>query len=58
MKLTQLKVLVFGVGFSVASPLAFGQRAASAAYDDQRKVKLAGPVTKIAWTNPEAFLLA
>src|SRR6516165_6824657 len=34
-----------------------GQRPASAAYDDQRKVKLSGPIAKIDWTNPDAFIM-
>jgi hypothetical protein len=32
------------------------QRPASATYDSARKVKLEGPVTRIEWVNPNAFL--
>src|SRR5215471_14202130 len=46
---------IVAVGIALAS-LMSGQRAASAVYDSERKVKLTGPVTKIDWTNPSAFL--
>jgi hypothetical protein len=50
---------VFGLGLPIlaASFWTWGQRAPSAAYDTDRKVKLSGPVTKIDWTNPSAFLM-
>jgi hypothetical protein len=53
----RLKIVALGVGLAIAASQVSAQRAASAAYDDQRKIKLTGPVTKIDWTNPEAFLL-
>src|SRR6516162_4205816 len=49
--------IALSVIIAVFASRAPGQRAPSAAYDDQRKVKLAGPVTKVDWTNPSAFLL-
>src|SRR5215471_8004981 len=49
----------FALGFTTiaAASLAFAQRAPSAAYDSERKVKFSGLVTKIDWTNPSAFLM-
>jgi hypothetical protein len=36
--------------------LAAGQRSNTATYDSTRQVKLQGPVTRIDWVNPRAFL--
>ncbi len=48
------KVLSLGIVLLTAA-LAWGQRAQSAAYDSDRKVKFSGIVTRIDWVNPGAF---
>jgi hypothetical protein len=50
------KTTAAGFGIALGAALLWGQRAPSAAYDDERKVKISGPVTKIDWTNPSAFV--
>jgi hypothetical protein len=40
---------------SQAAPL-FAQNGFSATYDSDRQVKFSGPVTRIEWTNPHAFV--
>jgi hypothetical protein len=57
MKRTDWSFFTLGLGMALAAPMASAQRMASAAYDSERKVKLSGPVTKIDWVNPSAFLL-
>src|SRR5579862_3735202 len=52
---SKLKALSLGLGIVLAAIPVAAQRAPSATYDSQRKVKLAGPVTKIDWVNPSAF---
>src|ERR1700733_14357725 len=42
-------------GILLVSASLCAQRAPSAAYDSDRKVKLAGVVTRIDWVNPGAF---
>jgi hypothetical protein len=49
------KWLVLAVGILVAAP-AFAQDGFSATYDTARQVKLTGPVTRIEWVNPHAFV--
>jgi hypothetical protein len=56
MKQASWKIAALGLGIALAAPLAPGQRTASAEYDAERKIKLSGPVVKIDWTNPSAFL--
>ncbi len=53
MKHSKLEALSLGILLIAASVSA--QRAPSAAYDGDRKVKLAGIVTSVAWVNPSAF---
>jgi hypothetical protein len=50
---------VFALSFWVAAAalLATAQRAPSGAYDTEHKIKFSGPVTKIDWANPSAFLM-
>jgi len=50
----QIFALVFGIAISVL--LVAGQRSNTATYDSTRQVKLQGPVTRIDWVNPRAFL--
>ena len=57
MKHARLKILALSLGVILASRYVSAQRAPSAAYDSARKVRLAGPVTKIDWVNPSAFFL-
>ncbi len=54
MKHAKLKILALGLGMSASLPV-YPQRAPSATYDNSRKVTLAGPVTKLEWSNPGAF---
>jgi hypothetical protein len=53
----KLRILALALGVALASTQVHAQRAPSAAYDSSRKVKLAGPVTKIDWVNPSAFFM-
>src|SRR3954471_9066428 len=46
--------LVFGIDGTVL--LAAAQHSNTATYDSTRQVKLQGPVTRIDWVNPRAFL--
>ncbi len=46
-------LLALSLGVLLISSSVSAQRAPSAAYDGDRKVKLAGIVTSIAWVNPE-----
>jgi hypothetical protein len=55
MKQAKLKILALSLGIAlVCAPLA-AQRAPSTAYDSNRKLKLAGIVTRVDWVNPGAF---
>jgi hypothetical protein len=47
--------LTLSLGVLLGSTLASAQRAPSATYDNERKVTLSGPVTRIDWVNPGAF---
>jgi hypothetical protein len=49
------KLLALGLGTLVAIPAA-AQSAYTATWDSDRQVKLNGPVTKIDWANPHAYL--
>jgi hypothetical protein len=40
---------------SLNAPRMFSQRPVSATYDSGRQIRLQGPVTRIDWTNPNAF---
>ena len=51
------RCLAVGFGAILACSPIWAQRATSGTYDSDRKVKLTGPVTKIDWVNPSAFLL-
>ena len=44
------------IAMLLAVLLAAGQRSNTATYDSTRQVKLQGPVTRIDWVNPRAFL--
>jgi Family of unknown function (DUF6152) len=57
MKHLSWNIAALSVGIGLAASLASAQRAPSAAYDGDRKVKFSGPITKIDWTNPSAFVL-
>lgn len=53
----RLSLLACGVAFGVllSTPLS-AQRPASAVYDTERVVQLEGPVTRIEWATPNAFI--
>ena len=55
MKHAKSKVLSLSLGAILTVIPMSAQRAPSATYDSARKVRLAGPVTKIDWVNPSAF---
>src|ERR1700691_4306249 len=55
MKHSKLQVLAVRLGILLLSASVSAQRAQSAVYDGDRKLKLAGIVTSIAWVNPSAF---
>ena len=55
MKHAKWKALALSFGILLFSTPLSAQSASSATYDSDRKVKLAGPVTKIDWVNPSAF---
>ncbi len=55
MKHSKLQVLALSLGILLLSASVSAQRAQSAVYDGDRKLKLAGIVTSIAWVNPSAF---
>ena len=48
--------VVIVVGMLLAGALASAQQPASATYDRERKVNLQGPITRIEWANPNAFV--
>jgi len=56
MKRVWLHTLAVFLGIAVTVMLAAAQRANTATYDSTRQVKLQGPVTRIDWVNPRAFL--
>ena len=49
-------ILALSLGALVAIATARAQGPASSTYDRERKVKLEGPVTRLEWVNPRAFL--
>jgi len=49
------KLRLFALGMFLAAP-ACAQNGFSATYDSERQIKLTGPVTRIEWVNPHAFL--
>ena len=55
MKHAPLAVLALSLGMLPGSFPVAAQRAPSATYDSDRKVRLAGAVTRIDWVNPSAF---
>ncbi|MCU1339564.1 MAG: hypothetical protein JWO19_5145 [Bryobacterales bacterium] len=59
MRLPALKLLALSagilLGFLLGSAPLSGQRAPSANYENDKKVKLSGIVTRIDWVNPSAF---
>jgi hypothetical protein len=56
MKRTTSLFVTAGLAILTAATFTFAQRSFTTAYDSTRKVTLEGPVTKIDWTNPRAFL--
>ena len=44
------------IGLACVGLLAFAQESFTAVYDSSRQVALQGPVTRIAWVNPHAYL--
>ncbi|MGB6941769.1 MAG: DUF6152 family protein [Bryobacteraceae bacterium] len=44
------------IGLACAGSLAVAQESFTAVYDSSRQVTLQGPVTRIAWVNPHAYL--
>jgi hypothetical protein len=57
MKHPRLKLFAASLGIMLVSASLPAQRAPSATYDSDRKVRLSGSVTKIDWVNPSAFFL-
>jgi len=55
MKRAKMQLLASSLGMLLSLAPMCAQRAPSAAYDSDRKVKLAGVVTRIDWVNPGAF---
>ena len=51
----KLKTVALSLGILLAYGPVSAQRAQSTAYDSDRKLKLAGVVTRIDWVNPSAF---
>lgn len=49
------KWFIVAFGMLAAAP-AFAQNGFSATYDGERRMQLSGPVTRIAWENPHAFV--
>jgi hypothetical protein len=56
MKRVWIHTLAVAFGIAVTVLLAAAQRSNTATYDSTRQVKLQGPVTRIDWVNPRAFL--
>lgn len=56
MKQVWVTLLAFSLGIALATTLLPAQRLDTATYDNQRQVKLQGPVTRIEWVNPRAFI--
>jgi len=56
MKRIGLHIFVAVLGLTLAVVLVAAQRSNTATYDATRQVKLQGPVTRIDWVNPRAFL--
>ena len=52
----RVKTLPVLVGMLLAVSVVSAQQPASATYDRERKVSLQGPVTRIEWVNPNAFV--
>ena len=52
----RVKTLPVLVGMLLAVSVVSAQQSASATYDRERKVSLQGPVTRIEWVNPNAFV--
>jgi hypothetical protein len=44
------------LGVALAAAVASAQTPYVATYDDTRSIRLEGPVTRIEWVNPRAFL--
>ena len=55
MKLAKMEWLAPHLSILLFMASVSAQRAPSSAYDNDRKVKLAGVVTRIDWVNPGAF---
>src|SRR5687767_8860377 len=51
-----VRIVVIVVGMLLAVALVSAQPPASATYDRERKVAFQGPVTRIEWVNPNAFV--
>jgi len=51
----KLEIFTLSAAIVLSAVLALAQRAPSANYDNDKKVKLAGVVTRIDWVNPSAF---
>ena len=56
MKDSRLEILAVGLGILLTASMVLAQRPFSATYDSARQVKLEGPVTRIDWVNPYAYL--
>ena len=55
MKITAAAVFL-GVGFLLAGRPVVAHHAFSAEFDAEKPVKLTGPVTRLEWTNPHAWI--
>src|SRR5678816_3565869 len=56
MERVRLHIFAVVSGIAITVLLAAAQRSNTATYDSTRQVKLQGPVTRIDWVNPRAFL--
>jgi len=56
MKRIGLTLVAVAAGVLITAPQVLTQTAATTTYDSARQVKIEGPVTRIDWTNPRAFL--
>jgi hypothetical protein len=55
MKRIRVRSLVCGL-LAVATAVVSAQKPYVATYDETRSIRLEGPVTRIEWVNPRAFL--
>ena len=51
-----LGILIAGLGFGLITSAVYAHHSVSWTYDIERRVSLEGPVTRIDWVNPHAYL--